>query len=241
MRLIVSNKIKISTIITIACLLCLAGIIIIFAKSYFSESIFYVNSKKYSVDQEQGSTMTYHAYSALSVEVQILNQDRKVIIDHEEYSISRDNNANSIQYAVNYPSGHHYKVEDQSGFFMVYDHNGDIVSPVSLYVGDQRILQDGEELYNPSSLVIAAYPMYHSKQGSLLLFCLSFVLMMYGWCGYRYENFQRLLFLISLRWIWTQDPEPNDFYYFTCKVGGVLVMVGSFILAIYSLQLDIFS
>jgi len=232
---IISNKTKISTIITITFLLCLASIIFIFAKSYFSESIYIVNSNKYSVDHEQRSIMTYHAYSAPSIEVQIFNQDRIVIIDHKEYSISRNNNANSIQYDVKYPSGHQYKVEDQSGVLMAYDHNGDMVSPISFYVNGQKILQDDEELYDPSSLVIAGYPMYHSKQGSLLLFCLSFILMIYGWCGYRYEKFQNFIFLISLRWIWTQDPEPSDFYYFMCKVGGILTIIGSVILAIKSL------
>ncbi|MCJ8014239.1 hypothetical protein MUG84_21230 [Paenibacillus sp. KQZ6P-2] len=232
---------KLSTLIIIFCLIVAAFLLTWFAKSYFSEKVFYLNTHMYKKGSEQDNLLIYHTFSGPSIEVHVLDQDRKVIINNEEYSIQHTADSNSQTYQVTYPSGHRYKVEDQSGYLLSFDEKGELFIPgVIVYSGNWRILQPGEEEYVPSSLVTAAYADYHYKRGNVELFILSFVLLIYGWCGFRYEKFQNFMFLISLRSVWVNDPEPSDFYYFMCKVGGVLTMIGAFILAISSLELDIF-
>lgn len=231
-----SKRNKISIVLIILCIIISTVLITILANTYFSESIFYINQHKYKQENAHNNMVKYHARSdAPSVEVSINDQNRKVSINNEEYSILNYKSVAGNTFEVSYPSGHTYEVVDQSGFFMAYDEKKEYVPEISLYVNGERILQEGDEEYYPSELVVAAYPEYHTKQGSLPFFILSFFLLIYGWCGFRYEKFQNFQFLLSLRWIWVNDAEPSDFYYFMCKVGGVLVMIGSVVLAIKSL------
>lgn len=232
-----SKRIRLSSILIIICILILAVFITVFAKSYFSESVFYVNQHKYKQANEQVNIVNYTTGTAPSIEVHIYDQDRKVLINKEEYSIYRKKSDINTSYEVIYPNGHKYEVV-QSGFLMSYDGNGEFYPEISMYTGNQRVFQAGEEEYFPSSIVIAAYPEYHSKQGSLVLFSISFILLIYGWCGYRYQKFQNFMFIISFYWIWVNDAEPSDFYYFMCKVGGVLTMIGSVVLVIKSILIQ---
>lgn len=230
------NRNKLFIVLLIICIVILTGLIIVLANTYFSKSVFFINQHKYKQVSSHNNTVNYRTGSegAPSIEVHFNDQDRKVWINKEEYSIHSDKSVAGNTFEVSYPSGHKYEVVDQSGFFMAYDEKKEYVPEVSLYVGGQRISQDGDEEYFPSELVIAAYPEHHTKQGSLFLFILSWLLLIYGWCGFRYEKFQKIQFFLSLRWIWVNDAEPSDFYHFTCKVGGVLVMIGSVVLAIKS-------
>lgn len=79
-------------------------------------------------------------------------------------------------------------------------------------------------LYSPSIIVRAAFPEYHTKQGSLLLYYGSFLLMLFGRCLFRYEKLQNIVFHLSLHGIWVRDAEPSDFYYFSCKLSGVAII-----------------
>ncbi|GGH23504.1 hypothetical protein [Paenibacillus segetis] len=215
----------------------LIGFIIVMANTYFSKSVFFINQHKYKQVSSQNNTISYRSGSvdAPTIDVHINDQNRKILINNEAYFIYNAKGMGVNKYSVTYPNGHKYEVVvNQSQFFMSYDEHGEYVSEISFYVNGQRIIQEGEEEYLPSALVIAAYSEHHTKQGSLALFILSWLLLIYGWCGFRYEKFQKFLFLISLRWIWTNDHEPSDFYYFMSKVGGVLVMIGSIVLAIKS-------
>jgi hypothetical protein len=227
---------KLSTILFVIGIIISGIFITSFAISYFSESVFYVNLQKYNKDKEHGNMISYHAVSAPSIEVQVSDQNRKVFIDGDEHSINRFDHNFSVKYEVIYPSGHKYEVVDNSGMLITYDVNGKILSGTSIavYSVNKRITQDNEEKYFPSSLVTAAYPEYHTKQGNLLLFILSFVLLIYGWCGYKYQKFQRFLFIFSPRWIWGEDDEPSDFYYFMCKFGGIVVIIASLVFLIQS-------
>ncbi|MWV42147.1 hypothetical protein GRF59_00755 [Paenibacillus sp. HJL G12] len=234
-----AKKLTLSTILIIIGLMLAAVAIIIFAKSYFSVHVFHVNNHTYRQSAEQSNIITYRANSGPSIAVHAVGQDRKVIINNEEFTIHRTSDSISSKYQVVYPNGKKYEVDDQDRFLLSRDENGEFIPDISMYVNNQRVLQDGEELYFPGELVTAAYPEYHSKRGSLFLFIVSILLLIYGWCGYRFEKFQRFLFFMSLRWVWVNDPEPSDFYYFMSKVGGVLTMIGAFILAIYSLQLEL--
>ncbi|WP_227013430.1 hypothetical protein [Paenibacillus psychroresistens] len=205
------------------------------SKTYYSESIFYVDLHKYKMEDQQGKIISYRNGEARSIEVHISDQDRTIIIDGMKYLIYKNQDPNNLKYEVVYPNGHKYEVVDQAGQLMSYDEKGEWVLEVYLYADNKRILENGEEIYLPGSLVTIAYPEYHSKQGSLVLFVLSIVLLIYGWCGYRFRKFQSFLFTISLHWIWVQDSEPSDFYYFMCKVGGVIIMCGSVFLFLKSL------
>ncbi|QMV44546.1 hypothetical protein [Cohnella cholangitidis] len=219
----------------IVCLIIAATGIAFFARSYFSESVFYINQHRYKTHEEHGESIRYRSGAAPSVEVQIEIQNRKLIIDGQTYTISRSSNVQGTRFKILYPNGHQYEVDDHSGTLMSVDSSGEPLMESSFYVNGQRVIHEGEERFFPSSLVIAAYSEYHSKQGSPVLFGLSFLLLIYGWCGYRYLRFQKLMFILSLRWIWVRDPEPNVFYYFMCKVGGVIAMIGAVLLALKSL------
>ncbi|WP_040949321.1 hypothetical protein [Gorillibacterium massiliense] len=65
---------------------------------------------------------------------------------------------------------------------------------------------------------------------------INILLFIYGWCGFRYERMQRFQFLLSFKWIWTNDTEPSDFYFFMCKVSGILTMAFSVAIGIMSLR-----
>jgi len=81
-----------------------------------------------------------------------------------------------------------------------------------------------DEFYSPGALLRAAFPEYHSKQGQPGFLLLSVIFLALGWCTFRYEAFQNFLFQISPTRLYVVDWEPNDFYFFMCKVSGVVLM-----------------
>lgn len=222
-----SKPFKISSILIITGLVVISVLLISFASSYFSESIFFLNNEKYKKVSEQPSHITYQSSNGPTIEV-IPRDDKQVVrINDEDYVITQGNDMTGTIYHVSYPNGNEYTVQGQSDLMISYDKNGEFVPHVSFYVGNERILSEGEELYYPGSLVAAAYSEYHEMQGTPAFYWLAILMFIYGWCGFRYEKFQNFMFLISLKWIWTNDHEPSDFYYFMCKVGGVLTMVAA--------------
>lgn len=207
-----------------------------FFYTYFNESVFYLNQHKYKQADAQGDVIRYSSPSSPSVEVHRDAGDRKVTIDHETYWIRKQESGFQIEYEVRYPNGRIFKVTDQDHRLMSFDENGDWFAPVSFYVNGEKVLGEGEELYHPIELVKAAYPEYHTKQGEPVFMVFAVLFLIYGWCGYRYVKFQNFLFKISLYRIWVKDAEePSDFYYFMCKVGGIIAMILSAVLFFRSL------
>lgn len=229
------KPLKLSTILTITVLVIISILLFSFASSYFSQSVFYVDGEKYKKASEQNGMITYESRRGPSIDIIPKDDIQVVVINKEEYVITHINNTTETRFHINYPDGNWYRIEGQSNLMTSYDKNGDYVTQGTFYIGNQRILRDGEELYHPSSLVRAAYPEYHEKQGTPALYWLAILLFIYGWCGFRYEKFQNFLFILSLKWIWTNDHEPSDFYYFMCKLGGIIAMFGSIALLIKSL------
>lgn len=238
LTLIGLKRIKFFSMLLTAGVIIITVSVIVFASSNFSQHVFYVNLHKYKQVSEQGEIVRYAAGSAPFIDVQMKDQNRDIIINHETYSILQIvSPPGTHQYRVIYPNGHQYKVEDQSGNLLSFDAKREIFfGGGSVYINGERQLQDGEEdeEYYPSELVTAAYSEYHTKQGSWAVFILSILFFIYGWCGFRYEKFQTFLFWISLRWIWVEDAEPSDFHYFTCKVGGIIAMIAAVYFAIQS-------
>src|SRR5690606_28784439 len=101
------------------------------------------------------------------------------------------------------------------------------------------VMRYGKESYHPTDLVVAAYPQYQQQRGMPVLYYLSIVLFIFGWCSFRYEKFQNVMFWVSLKWIWTENPEPSEFFYFMSKIGGILTMLLAFVLFIQSLSNDL--
>ncbi|WP_379321875.1 hypothetical protein [Paenibacillus puldeungensis] len=174
----------------------------------------------------QSGQVLYQAKNGPSIKVRKDGELRIVTIQANEYFIKNVGGESLNNYEVNYPNGHQYKVEDNSGFLLSFDQKGELVTEYgTLYVNGKPIIPGGAETpYSPSQLVTAAYPEYHTKQGSLFLLYLSFFFMILGWCSFRYRKFQDFQFLLSFHWLWVNDPEPSDFYYFMSKVGGVILM-----------------
>lgn len=230
-----SKSFKFSTILTIAILGIIGVLLFSFASSYFSQSVFYADGEKYKKASEQNGMITYESRRGPTIDIVTRDDTRVVVINEEEYLISTINNTEGTTFHITYPNGNWYKVEGQPNRMTTYDADGHYVTQGTVYIGNKRILSDGEELYHPRSLVQAAYPEYHEKQGTPAFFWLAILLFIYGWCGFRYEKFQYFLFILSLKWIWTNDHEPSDFYYFMCKLGGIMAMIGSIPLLIKSL------
>ncbi|WP_339295221.1 hypothetical protein MKY82_33920 [Paenibacillus sp. FSL W7-1279] len=55
-------------------------------------------------------------------------------------------------------------------------------------------------------------------------FVLALVMLIYAWCGFRYEAFQRFMFHMSPSNLMIDNPEPSDFYFFMCKAAGIFGM-----------------
>lgn len=234
---------KLFTFVKFALLLAGLVCILVFATSYFSVSIFTFDGHKYKPHLIENDRMQYQSFSGDQIEIRIHTDGREVIVGEESYFIEKRSGESArssyvsspdISYSVKYPNGRQLEVRDQRGRLRAFDEAGEIYFPVTIYANGQRQKQPGEETYHPSSLVRAAYPAYHTNQGSPWLFAFSIFLLILGWCQFRYEAFQRVLFWLSLKWIWVEDPEPNDFYFFMSKVGGIVLMGASVVFAFKS-------
>ncbi|GAA0135362.1 hypothetical protein YSY43_22020 [Paenibacillus sp. YSY-4.3] len=231
------KRIKASTLLTIVGILLFFIFVVPFFHSYFNESVFYFEQHKYKQAHEQDHVTEYRSLSGPTIEVQTEGSNRRVIIENEEYFIDKLGDQFNIKYEVTYPNGQLFEVNDHGGLLMSYDENGDWFVQITAFDSNgQKILPKGEvELLHPSGLVTVAYSEYHEKQGEPILFVFSILLFIYGWCGYRYEKFQNFLFKISMYWVWVREAEPSDFYYFMCKVGGIVVMIMSVVVFFTSL------
>ncbi|WP_422660959.1 hypothetical protein ACK8P5_10920 [Paenibacillus sp. EC2-1] len=230
---IASKPFKLSTLLTTAVFITVSVLIISFALSYFSQSVFYLNDEKYKKTYEQPNLITYQSRNAPSIEVIPSNDVQVVRINNEDYTITRKEDINGPIFHVNYPNDEKYTVVDHSGTMLSYDENGEMVSFITInaYAGNgTKLLNNaGEEeeiSFYPGSLVEAAYPAYQGKQGTQPLYWIAVFLLVLGWCWYRYEKVQNFLFYINPRYSW-QDDEPNGFHYFICKFLGILMMVGA--------------
>ncbi|UVI33456.1 hypothetical protein [Paenibacillus spongiae] len=215
----------------------LAVLLLIWAVRYYSIQVFYLDNTKYTKQSEMGNIITYRAFGGgVSVPVSVTSyEDRKeVMIKSDIYTIRSMQGKGNSNLSITYPSGKTYTAEQFSGMFMVYDEQGEWVSPVSMYMNDKRILSPGEEYYSANDLIRAAYEEQHTTNGSVLYFILAIPLFVYGWCAFRFELFQRFIFKLSYG-LNVENPEPTDFYLFMAKVGACLVMAASVLLFFKSL------
>lgn len=211
----------------------------IWAYSYFSTKVFYLDDHKYSQKSAESTlTIKYTAWFGKPIRISNKPDYKELQINGETYQLKElESKECEKTYQVTYPSGNTYTVEDEnnSGFLMAYDKNGDLVIGLQAYSNTGRILSPGEEYYHPSSLVRAAYEKYHEPQGNVVIFIISILCFVYSWFLFRKESFQRFLFKISYG-LWVVDPEPTEFYFFMTKVGAVAGMVISGLLLLLSLK-----
>jgi hypothetical protein len=225
------KKLRSPSFIFFSCVLVVSALVAILSKPYFTEPVFYIDQHKYAFEREQGSLVTYRSGTAVPVQVRTDGQSHTVTINRIDYVITKNSDPYNIKYNVTYPNGHRYEVQDQSGNLLSYDEKGEVYFPNQVYIGDQRVKGEDEEAYHPAELVRAAFSEYHDTPGVPGFLFLALCLLIYGWCGYRYRKVQDVMFFLSLQWLWVNDPEPSDFYYFMSQVGGILVMIGSVIIA----------
>jgi hypothetical protein len=204
----------------------------VLSKPYFTDRIFYLNEDTYKIYSEQNKLVTYHSSTASPVQVRTNNElHRNLIIDGQSFVIEDISVSSMNRFRVTFPNGHVYTVEDNNGMLLSYDDNGDIVLASQMYINGDRIKQEGEEDIPPAALVSAAFPDYHIKRGMPGLLFLAVGLMIYGWCGFRYKAFQDLMFRISPQRLMYENPEPSELYYVMSKISGIVIMVGSIIIA----------
>lgn len=204
----------------------------VLSKPYFTDRVFYLYEDTYKFAGEQDRLVTYH--SSTAGPVQVRNDDelhRTLIIGGQSYAIADKSVPLSTEFRVTYPNGHVYSVEDNNGMLLSYDDKGNNLMAIQMYANGERIKQEGEEDFPPSALVRAAYPDFHIKRGIPGFLFLALGLLIFGWCSFRYQAFQELMFRLSPQRLMYEDPEPSDFYYFMSKVGGIAVMVGSIFVA----------
>lgn len=218
------KKASIPSYLFFASVIVVAVIVAILSKPYFTEPVFDLNGHIYTLDRDQGNFVTYRSGSAGPVQVRIDEPTRTVLIDSQAFTVVKNGDPYNIKYSVSYPDGRRFEVRDQSRLLLSFDEKGDLIFPNTVSVNGQSARGDDEEAYFPAALVTTAYPEYHEKRGVPGFLFLALGLMIYGWCSFRYRNFQDVTFWLSLKWIWVEDPEPSDFYYFMCKVGGILLM-----------------
>jgi len=204
------------------------------AQAYYSKKVFYVEGIKYTqyADLGQGK-LEYRAFlnRGEPIYVQTREDVKRIVISGEVFDI-RPREVDSRQrssYEVISPEGKTYLVKpfgDRE--FLTYDEKGEMVLP-GFRISSGGIGQDDssdlvEPRYYPSQLVQAADAWFHVPNGSIGFFLLALGMLIYAWCGFRYEAFQRFLFHISPSNWMVEDPEPSDFYFFMCKVGGIFGM-----------------
>ncbi|WP_339220793.1 hypothetical protein [Paenibacillus sp. FSL W7-1332] len=79
-------------------------------------------------------------------------------------------------------------------------------------------------------LIIVWAQGYYSKKSvsyggtKVGFFVLALVMLIYAWCGFRYEAFQRFMFHMSPSNLMIDNPEPSDFYFFMRKAAGIFGM-----------------
>ncbi|WP_178019693.1 hypothetical protein [uncultured Paenibacillus sp.] len=194
---------------------------------YFSESVFYMHGDKYRLDQQDQHQTAYRSIDGQQVVV--LNSDdaehKRVKIGQQDYAVNVLEVHPVPRYEVIYPSGEKYKVDTYGEMLMSVNDQGEMIPEISWSInGVPQPIDEKVGLFSPSMIVRAAFPEYHTRQGSLLLYYGSFPLMLFGWCLFRYIKLQNVLFHLSLHGIWVRDAEPSDFYYFSCKTSGIAII-----------------
>lgn len=205
------------------------------AQSYYSKKFFYLDDAKYFKYEDSGSgTIEYRAAFGRGnpVVVHARALERVIETGGESYLVRGTEGLEGEwePYAVVYPAGTEYRVEPfgQDGF-QVFDQAGEwVLPPAVMHVGLGNKIRDPDSLrYFPADIAAASDEAFHQPNGGVGFFLLAVALFIFNWCGFRYEAFQRFLFHISPSNLMVSDPEPSDFYFFMCKVGGVLGMVVS--------------
>lgn len=225
----------------IIALIVIAGTAIIaFGVNYFSVKEFYLNEHKYRVVEEDQQKIRYTSKTGPAFIVKKNGTDRSITLDGEPYLISVRNQGYARTYVVQFPNEKTFKViEENKYMLMAFDEQDQWVTGFTIYMNNLgQVTRFGEERYHPSDLVVAAYPQYQQHRGNPVLYYFSIVLFIFGWSSFRYESFQKAMFWASLKWIWTENPEPSDFYFFMSKISGILMMVLSFALWLKSLFND---
>ncbi|MFR9708882.1 hypothetical protein ACL02P_05525 [Paenibacillus sp. MB22_1] len=194
---------------------------------YFSEAVFYLHGDKFRPIHQEPQAVTYRSYDGQEVVVMNGNDpgQKRVSIDRQEYEVHVLEAQWVPRYEVIYPSGERFQVEAHDEILLWLDDQGELVPEISWNInGVPQPIDEHVGLYSPSMIVRAAFPEYHSKQGSLLLYYGSYVLMFFGWSLFRFEKLQNVLFHLSLHGLWVREAEPSDFYYVSCKISGIAII-----------------
>lgn len=215
------------TLIRLLIILLVIGGLSVWSAPYFSESVFYMHGDKFRLDQQNSRQATYR--SSGGQRIVVLNDGdiyrKQVRIDQQNYAVNVLEATPVPRYEVIYPSGERFNVDSYGEMLVGTSDQGETIPEISWSInGVPQPFDDKVGLYSPGMIVRAAFPEYHAKQGSLLLYYSSFILMIFGWCLFRYEKLQNVLFHLSLRGIWVREAEPSGFYYFSCKISGVAIL-----------------
>ncbi|MBU5349533.1 hypothetical protein KQI80_27195 [Paenibacillus lautus] len=208
-------------------------LITVWAQSYYSKKVFHMEGLKYAKYADSGSGSIENRASfgrGEPIYVHTYEDEKRVEIAGEIYEIRAygKESGHSASYEVSYPDGRTYLVKsfgDRS--FLAYDEKGEMMVPgirISDGSGQLHRLDSEEPRYFPTELAKAADKQFHDPNGSVGFFVLALVMLIYAWCSFRYEAFQRFMFHMSSSNLMIDNPEPSDFYFFMCKAAGIFGM-----------------
>jgi hypothetical protein len=213
---------------TVVIYIAVAILAVWFGVWYFSVKEFVLDFHTYRAAEDNGQSVRYVSKTGAPVIVSVNGSKRILTTEGQDYQIEEEKTPFGLEFRVRYPDGRTYMVSDHQNV-MAYNENGELVMTGGIFAesGGERIrVRYGDEglRFHPTELVHAVYPQYHQPRGYPWLYALSIPMFLFGWANFRYEWFQRAMFWASLKWIWVENPEPNDFYFIMSKISGVVIM-----------------
>ena len=208
----------------------LTTVVIVAVTAYFSKTYIPVDSQKYFISSEQPNEMVLKNRFGHHITIQKASDHSTLLIDGQEFRVVPDQQ--SDQYTVYYPDGKEQTLVRKYGMLLPLDEHGEVSLENAFVVRVEGNVsrQQKRESYSPSTLAQLAYERNFYIQGNPGFLILAIFALINGWCLFNFEKYQRVLFFISLKSIWTNDHEPSDFYFFMAKLSGVFSFASGVIL-----------
>jgi len=184
-----------------------------------------IGDHTFSLKDKDEQHIVFRSSSSQEITVGINETQRTVHYNDEQYLVSLISTEPTTTYSVTLPDQAIFKVRDAQGFLFELDDKGELAGGISITVDTGYMKPPLPEQLFPSKAVGIAYPQYYEHRGILPIFILSWIFMLIGFTIYRFEAVQNILFRLSLYSLFTVNPEPTDFYYFTQRISGIIIII----------------
>lgn len=206
---------------------------------HFNTKAFELDDTRYRQKAVQGDTTVYQARSHTAIKVRNAASGKEISIGQDGYRISQKPSSGSTEgsvYQVTYPNGNTREAAIVYGHLVDLDSQGEpIWVTISASSTGESTGQSARSAYTPTQLVKAAYPQFHEKAGNPVVFVPLLLLAIFGWCTFRYRQFQDILFQLQGNRLWIRDPEPTEFYYAMSRISGLAILTVALFAAMFHL------